>query len=59
MRPRIESADRGAPGLRLGIAAGFFGGRIDTLLMRLTDYFISIPDVPLMIVLPPMEYVIC
>jgi peptide/nickel transport system permease protein len=34
----------------VGIFAGFFGGRIDTLLMRLTDYFISIPDIPLMIV---------
>jgi peptide/nickel transport system permease protein len=34
----------------VGILAGFFGGRIDTLLMRLTDYFLAIPDVPLMIV---------
>ena len=34
----------------VGIFAGYFGGRIDTLLMRLTDYFISIPDIPLMIV---------
>jgi peptide/nickel transport system permease protein len=34
----------------VGIFAGFFGGKIDTLLMRLTDYFISIPDIPLMIV---------
>jgi peptide/nickel transport system permease protein len=34
----------------VGILAGFFGGKLDTLLMRLTDYFISIPDIPLMIV---------
>jgi peptide/nickel transport system permease protein len=34
----------------VGILAGFFAGRIDTLLMRLTDYFLAIPDVPLMIV---------
>ena len=34
----------------VGIIAGFFGGRTDTLLMRITDYFISIPDLPLMIV---------
>ena len=34
----------------VGIVAGFFGGRIDTLLMRITDYFLAIPDLPLMIV---------
>ena len=34
----------------VGIAAGFFGGRTDSVLMRITDYFISIPDLPLMIV---------
>jgi peptide/nickel transport system permease protein len=34
----------------VGIFAGFFGGKSDTFLMRLTDYFISIPDIPLMIV---------
>jgi peptide/nickel transport system permease protein len=34
----------------VGVAAGYFGGKTDTVLMRVTDYFIAIPDVPLMIV---------
>jgi peptide/nickel transport system permease protein len=34
----------------IGIAAGYFGGKVETLLMRITDYFIVVPDVPLMIV---------
>ena len=35
----------------VGVLSGFFGGRTDTVLMRLTDYFLVIPDVPLMIVI--------
>jgi peptide/nickel transport system permease protein len=34
----------------VGIVSGYFGGRTDTVLMRITDYFLVIPDVPLMIV---------
>ena len=35
----------------IGVLSGYFGGRTDTVLMRFTDYFLVIPDVPLMIVI--------
>jgi peptide/nickel transport system permease protein len=34
----------------VGILSGYLGGKTDTVLMRITDYFLVIPDVPLMIV---------
>jgi peptide/nickel transport system permease protein len=34
-----------------GIVAGYFGGRVDTLLMRITDILLVIPDLPLMLIL--------
>ena len=34
----------------VGILSGYFGGKTDIVLMRTTDYFLVIPDVPLMIV---------
>jgi peptide/nickel transport system permease protein len=34
----------------VGIISGFFGGWVDTLLMRITDVFLVIPDLPLIIV---------
>lgn len=38
-------------GSLLGILAGYFGGLTDTLLMRITDVLLVIPDLPLMLVL--------
>ncbi len=34
----------------VGLLSGYFGGKTDIALMRTTDYFLVIPDVPLMIV---------
>ena len=34
----------------VGILSGYFGGTTDVVLMRITDYFLVIPDVPFMIV---------
>jgi peptide/nickel transport system permease protein len=38
-------------GTTIGAIAGFFGGVADTLLMRLTDLFISLPQIPLLLVI--------
>lgn len=38
-------------GTAIGAVAGFFGGVPDTLLMRFTDLFISLPQVPLLLVI--------
>jgi len=39
-----------AIGAVVGILAGYHTGRVDTALMRVTDYVLVIPDVPLMII---------
>lgn len=36
-------------GTVIGATAGFFGGRVDQLLMQLTDLFLSLPAVPLIL----------
>ncbi len=35
----------------IGLVAGFYGGRVENILMRLTDILLVIPDLPLLIVL--------
>jgi peptide/nickel transport system permease protein len=40
-----------AVGTLVGLVAGFYGGRVDTVLMRATDWMISLPTLPLLIVL--------
>jgi peptide/nickel transport system permease protein len=35
----------------IGILSGYFGGRTDQVLMRITDYFLVIPDLPLAIII--------
>ncbi|MDE2228909.1 MAG: ABC transporter permease [Alphaproteobacteria bacterium] len=38
-------------GTAIGLVAGYFGGRLDALLMRLTDGVIALPLLPLLVVL--------
>jgi peptide/nickel transport system permease protein len=38
-------------GTLIGSTAGFFGGLVDTLLMRITDLFIALPTVPLLLMI--------
>ncbi len=42
-------------GLLVGSVAGFYGGRIDTALMRITDALLSLPLVPVLIVLAAVD----
>ncbi len=38
-------------GVSVGMAAGYFGGRVDTIFMRITDGVLVIPSLPLMLVI--------
>ncbi|MCY4395607.1 MAG: ABC transporter permease [Rhodospirillaceae bacterium] len=42
-------------GAAIGIVAGYFGGRLDDLLMRFTDGVIALPILPLLIVLAAVD----
>lgn len=47
----------------IGLLSGYFGGAVDTVLMRVTDYFLVIPNLVLMIVIaavwgPSLSHVI-
>lgn len=38
-------------GTAVGAAAGFYGGMLDSILMRITDLFISLPTLPLLLLI--------
>jgi len=45
-----------AIGTVVGLWAGYFGGRLDSFLMRLTDGVIALPFLPLLIVLSALDF---
>ncbi len=42
-------------GTLIGICAGYYGGRLDSLLMRITDSVIALPILPLLIILAAVD----
>ena len=47
----LVSVTVGPLGLLLGVTAGYFGGKVDAVLMRVTDIFISFPSLVLALAL--------
>jgi len=45
----------GVIGLVIGVCSGYFGGRLDSILMRFTDGVITLPLLPLLIVLGAID----
>ena len=59
----LVSVTVGPIGLMLGVAAGYYGGVVDTILMRITDIFISFPSLVLALAFvaalgPGLEHVV-
>ncbi|TCV05191.1 peptide/nickel transport system permease protein [Samsonia erythrinae] len=59
----LVSVTVGPIGLLLGVVAGYFGGIVDTILMRITDIFISFPSLVLALAFvaalgPGLEHVV-
>lgn len=59
----LVSVTVGPTGLMLGVVAGYYGGIVDTILMRITDIFISFPSLVLALAFvaalgPGLEHVV-
>ncbi len=51
----LATAGGGAVGVVVGVVSGYAGGRVDSVLMRLTDGVIALPLLPLLIVLGAVD----